>query len=107
VIATLVRVCRLKRSGQAAGALLVTGTLLATPFLLRYDLMLLAIPLLWLAGEGTRCGFRRGETAVGMLCFVLPLVPVEVAETSHILVAPLVIASLFVVIARRLLAAAK
>ncbi|MDB5650427.1 MAG: hypothetical protein JWL62_1947 [Hyphomicrobiales bacterium] len=100
VIITLVRASRLKHPAQAVGALLVTGTLLATPFLLRYDLMLLAIPLVWLAREGVSGGLCKGEICIGIAVFALPLVPIEIAETSHMLIAPLVIGALFIVLAR-------
>jgi len=101
VVAVLVAVTRKRPGSMAAGVVMVTGALLTTPFMLRYDLMLLAIPLCWLVREIARTGLRRGELEVGILAFVLPLVPIELAQHGHILLAPVVIAALFFVVARR------
>ena len=86
---------------------MVAGALLTTPFMLRYDLMLLAIPLAWLYAEATRTGFRPGEVKIGIAAFMLPWMPTEVARYGHLLVAPLVIMALFFVVARRALSPAE
>lgn len=103
VIATLVVVTRKRPGSMAAGVVMVTGALLTTPFMLRYDLMLLAIPLCWLVREVSRTGLRKWELEVGILAFALPLVPIELAQHGHFMVAPFVIASLFYVVTRRAL----
>ncbi|WP_460452466.1 glycosyltransferase family 87 protein [Alsobacter sp. SYSU BS001988] len=95
------------RSPRAVGAVMVAGALLTTPFMLRYDLMLLAIPLAWLYAEATRTGFRPGEVKIGVAAFMLPWMPTEVAQYGHLLVAPLVIMALFFVVARRALSPAE
>lgn len=91
------------RSPHALGAVVVTGAMLTTPFLLRYDLMLLAIPLLWFCREAKRTGIRSAEAKIAIAAFLLPAVPLDVAQYAHILLAPLVIAALFIVMARRAL----
>jgi hypothetical protein len=103
VCVTLIYVSRRTNSTRSLGALMVTGVMLCTPFMLRYDLMLLAIPLLWLAGEGARTGLLRGEKQIASLAFLLPLVPVAIAQAFYILLAPLVIGALFITQARRML----
>jgi len=103
VCVTLIYVSRRTNSTRSLGALMVTGVMLCTPFMLRYDLMLLAIPLLWLAGEGARTGLLRGEKQIASLAFLLPLVPVAIAQAFYILLAPLVIGALFITQARRIL----
>lgn len=50
-----------KRSGQAEIAALVACVPLCSPFMLEYDLVILAVPMAWLLGEALRHGFRRGE----------------------------------------------
>lgn len=56
---------------KAAG--LAAGTLLATPFLLDYDLMILALPIAWLAGEGLRRGFRPWEATLLAVAWASPV----------------------------------
>ena len=46
---------------EAEGPAMVAAALLASPFLLDYDLMLLAIPLAWLTAQGLRTGFLPWE----------------------------------------------
>lgn len=88
--------------GPALVSLIVCATLLATPFLLDYDLMLAAIPLAWVAREAlARTGFLRWEKIVLMSAFVLPLVSRTVATGFHIPMGPLVLSALFAVIVRR------
>ncbi|MBN8980043.1 MAG: DUF2029 domain-containing protein [Rhizobiales bacterium] len=67
---------RVRYSIKAAG--LATGTLLATPYLFLYDVMVLAIPVALMVRVGLASGFRRYELpALGLilaLLFVYPLV---------------------------------
>lgn len=103
VCCVLIYASRRTKCARSLGALMVTGVLLTTPFMLRYDLMLLAIPLLWLVGEGARTGFQRGEKAVAGAAYLLPLVPIAVAMVTYVLVAPVVIGALFIIQTRRIL----
>ncbi len=103
VCVVLIYASRRTKCIRSLGALMVTGVLLTTPFMLRYDLMLLAIPLLWLADEAAKTGFLRGEKAIAGAAFLLPLVPIAVAMVTYVLLAPLVIAALFAVQAQRIL----
>jgi alpha-1,2-mannosyltransferase len=87
--------------GGAEGPAMVTAALLVSPFLLDYDLLLLAIPLAWMAREGLRTGFRSWEKLVMVLAFVLPLMSRSVASTVGLPLAPLVIGALLVLVLRR------
>ena len=82
---------------------IVCAGLLASPFLLDYDLTLLAIPLVWLLGEGERAGFLPFEKAVMALAFALPLVSRIVAGAIRLPLAPLTIGALLTLILRRAL----
>ena len=104
VCGVLIYASRRTKCTRSLGALMATGALLTTPFMLRYDLMLLAIPLLWLANEAARTGFLRGEKAVAGAAYLLPLVPIAVAMVTYVLLAPLIIGALFIMQARRILA---
>ena len=87
----------------AEGAAIVCAGLLASPFVLDYDLTLLAIPLLWLLREGLRTGFLPYEKALLALAFVLPLVARATAGAVGLPLAPLVIAAIFALAMRRAL----
>ncbi len=91
------------RSAQpaAAGAAFACATLLATPFVLDYDLTLLAVPLVWLFAQGMRTGFMPWEKLVLALGYILPLVSRPLAGNLHLPLASLVIAALLAAILRR------
>ncbi len=87
----------------AEAAAIVCAGLLASPFLLDYDLTLLAIPLAWLFREGARTGFLPFEKALLALAFVLPLISRATAGAAGLPLAPLIIAAIFVLTMRRAL----
>ena len=93
-----------RRNDQAAAAALVAATLLATPFLLDYDLMLMAVPLAWLFAEGTRRGFLPWEKTGLVAAFLLPLLSRIVAARTGLPLGPPVLAMLFALVLRRVLA---
>ncbi|MBX7481296.1 glycosyltransferase family 87 protein [Qipengyuania qiaonensis] len=85
------------------GATMLAGTMVATPFVLDYDFVLLAFPLMFLATDG----FRPWERFLTAALFVAPLF----ARTTGLylgvpLLAPLTLA-LFAVMATRLFAESK
>jgi hypothetical protein len=74
-------------------AALATGTLLVTPYLFLYDLMVLAIPVAILVRLGLAHGFRRHELpALGLVAFLLMFYPLFAAPTGF--AATLIVASL-------------
>jgi hypothetical protein len=79
-----------------ASAMLV-GALIATPFVLDYDLVLLAFPLIWLAGEE----FRPWEKIIVVAAFVAAAFARPLALYLAMPIMPLVLAGLFVVLIRR------
>lgn len=78
-------------------ALLVTSAPLATPFVLDYDMVLLAFPLLYLAGTG----YRDWEKSVSALAFVAPVFARPLAINAGVPIMPLVLGLLFWVLWRR------
>ena len=74
-------------------AALAIGTLLATPYLFLYDVMVLAVPAAFIVRIGLREGFLRWELpALGVATFLLFIYPVVGAPVGF--VATLVIAAL-------------
>ncbi len=97
----LIRLWRRPASFGDRGAALCLATLLATPYSLDYDLMLLAPALLLVAAEGKKRGFRPYELSLLTLLWLLPLVGRSLAGATHILLAPFAILALLLLIGRR------
>ena len=106
VVGVLWRLERRAFRSPAEAAAIVCGGLLASPFLLDYDLTMLGIPLAWLLGEGRREGFLPFDKTIMAFAFVLPLVSRAVAGAIGVPLAPVTIAAVFALTLRRALAAA-
>jgi alpha-1,2-mannosyltransferase len=104
VVAALWRLERRAFRAPAEPAAIVCAGLLASPFLLDYDLTLLAIPLAWLLREGLERGFPPFEKALLAFAFVLPLVSRAAAGAVGAPLAPLTIAALLALTMRHALA---
>ena len=85
------------------GAALATGTLLVTPYVLDYDLMVLALPLAWLTVEGLRSGFLNWEKITLFGVWLFPLLSRELG-TIGLPIAPVVLLLLLSMIVRRAMA---
>ena len=85
----------------AIGPLLIAATLLISPYLMDYDLILAAFPLAWLFAEGRRTGFRPWEQAAMLAAYVLPLGSRVLAMHTGLVVAPLVLGALLWAALRR------
>ena len=83
------------------GATLVVGSLMVSPYVLQYDLVLLALPIAWLAMEGFEKGFLPYEKAVLSVAWILPRVSLPVSQSAKIPIAPIVIIALMTAILRR------
>jgi len=81
----------------ALGAAMLAGAPLATPFVLDYDMVLLAFPLTWLAANG----FRPWEKLVFVLAFASAAFARPLAMELGLPIMPLVLGALFVVMLRR------
>ena len=90
-----------RRPGASAeGALMVVATLFSTPFLLSYDLVYLALPIAWITAEAQLTAWHPWEKTVLLAAYMLPLISLVVGQAG-IPIAPVVLASLLVVVARR------
>ena len=86
---------------NAEGPAMVAAALLASPFLLDYDLVLLAVPMAWIAREGVRAGFLPWEKIILAVAFVLPAVSRSVATYAGVPLGPIAIAAVFILVLRR------
>jgi alpha-1,2-mannosyltransferase len=82
------------------GAALCLATLLGTPYLLDYDLMLLAPALLLLAAEGRKRGFQPFELSLLTFLWLVPLAARNLATATHILLVPFAILALLMMLNR-------
>lgn len=89
------------RSAEGAVVLAAVATVTASPFVLDYDLMILAVAMVFVTREGLRRGFENYEKITLLAAFVLPALARPLALGLHVPIAPLVVAALFAVVARR------
>jgi Glycosyltransferase family 87 len=83
VTANLVLLWRSRVRYSLKAAALATGTLLVTPYLFLYDVMVLAIAAGFLVRIGLSDGFRRHELpALGLMAFLLMFYPLFGAPTG-------------------------
>ncbi len=107
IVGWLMRLCRAVPIGDGGGAAMAATSLVASPFVLGYDLVLLAIPLAWLLREAARTDFLPWEKTVLLAGFLLPLISSSVADRLHLPLAPLVIMALFMLVYRRVVGAVR
>jgi alpha-1,2-mannosyltransferase len=81
--------------------LVATGALLITPFVLAYDMTLMALPLLWLLKQGREKPLHWAEKAVMMVAFVTPFAANFVTMDLGLPFGPLVVLTLFGLVLRR------
>lgn len=84
-----------------AGAALVSGSLLVSPYLYDYDLALLAVPIALVAWDGYRRGWAAGEREILILAWVTPLFVLGFTDQVGFSPAPLCLILVFAMIARR------
>jgi hypothetical protein len=85
------------------GSILVAAIPLATPYVYGYDLVLLTLPLAWLAGEHRRAGgpLTPFEFSVLVLAWLAPAAGWILAEATGVLLTPVVLMLLLIVVWRR------
>ena len=106
-VALLVRALAMRsraaRSGGAEVAAIAACIPFCSPFLLEYDLVILAVPMAWLLGESLRDGFRRGEGIVLVATYLAPaLFKVDLIDNALQLGVIAAAALLFLAVLRRM-----
>lgn len=100
VVATLIVVAFRRKYDLGIGALMLAGAPLATPFVLDYDMVILAFPLLWLAAQPD----RDWQRIAILFAFAAPIFARPLALATSVPIMPFAMAVLFAVIARAILA---
>jgi hypothetical protein len=99
-------VWRHKPDAPAFCALLAAVTLLMSPFLLDYDLLLAVVPLGWLILQGAQTGFRPWEKLLLLGACLTPLLARSLAANLHLPIAPIMMLAVSILILRRIQAPA-
>ena len=94
VCGALVILQRRSFRSSAEGPAMIAAALLASPFLLDYDLVLLAIPLAWIARDGLSGGFLPWEKTALIAAFILPAVSRSFATYAGVPFGPLVLVAM-------------
>jgi alpha-1,2-mannosyltransferase len=83
---------------------LATASLLATPYVLDYDLVVLAVAIAFFARHGIRCGFRDYEISLLAAAWIVPLLSRAIAGATGIPLGLIVLLALYSLTLRRALA---
>ncbi|HKN12354.1 MAG TPA: glycosyltransferase family 87 protein [Candidatus Binatus sp.] len=82
-------------------AALAAGTLLVTPYIVDYDLVLLALPIAWLSWDAVHSAFLPWEKSILFLAWLFPLFARVLSMFASLPLTPLVLALLMLAIIRR------
>jgi hypothetical protein len=92
---------------EIQAAALVIGVMLMSPYMMDYDLVILALPIAWLSLDGLRRGFEPYDKAILAFAWILPIFARTLAIDYRIPLAPPLILALLVVTVRRAMFAQK
>ncbi len=95
------RVWRNCNNWPVRSAALMTATFLISPYVFDYDLAWLAFPIAWMALEGLKHGWLRGEREVLVAAWVLPMLMSPIANVTSVQIGPLVGSALLYISVRR------
>jgi hypothetical protein len=102
-IACVARVAARRPGAGPEIATLACAALLATPYVMDYDLVCLAVPMAWLARSATRDGWRDWEKLLlgGLYVYMVPLVGRSLNLRAGLPLAPLLLAALLALVVAR------
>jgi alpha-1,2-mannosyltransferase len=101
VLICLIRLAIRRPPGTALMAALAAAAPLITPFVLDYDLLVLAAPLAWMMRGALRTGFAAWEKSALAAGFALPLVSRTFAGFALLSLGPVVLLAVFAVVVAR------
>ena len=102
VLVVLVMACRRRPEPRAVVAASAAATVLVSPYMLDYDLMLSAVPMAWLVLRGMETGFLPWEKVGLLLAFCLPAFARPMGLELGLPVAPSVALGFFAIVVRRM-----
>jgi len=82
-------------------SVLVIASTLATPYIMEYDLTLLALPIAIMAKEGMQNGWMVAERQMLVVLWALPVLMIILALYTSIQIAPIVLLMAMVFLVRR------
>ena len=88
---------------ELKAAALATGSLLATPYVLDYDLVVLAIAIAYLARHGLNQGFRSFEISLLAAAWIMPVLSRDIARLTGVPIGLLMLLAFHCFILRRAL----
>jgi len=101
VAVSLVWLWRSRASYELKAAALACGCLLATPYMLDYDFVVLAISIAFLVRHGLARGFLAYEISLLALAWIVPLVARSIADTTGMPVGLIAMVALYALTLRR------
>lgn len=101
IASSLVWLWRSDAAFALKAAALATGCVLATPYVLDYDLVVLALPIAFVASHGLKHGFRDFEISLLAVFWATPLIARSIAGATHIPLGLFAMLGLYVLIMRR------
>jgi alpha-1,2-mannosyltransferase len=91
-----------KGSLASQSSILILGILLFSPYVLVYDLTLLALPIAWLASQAMVRGWLPGELPMVTLGWISPFFSTFLVFMVKVPIAPIIVVSLLLLTIRRL-----
>jgi hypothetical protein len=101
LVATIAWLWRSDAAFELKASALATGSLLATPYVLDYDLVVLAVAVAFFARHGLISGFRDYEISVLAAAWIVPLLSRGIAGVTGIPLGLLVLLALYFCTLRR------
>jgi len=101
VIIACIRIWRSDVDMRLKGAALLLGTLLSSPYVLDYDLIVLGMAIALVAAHGLERGFQRWDKTLLALAWFVPLVARPIAQTAYLPVGFLMLLAFFMLIVMR------
>lgn len=104
IAASLAWLWRSNAAFDLKAAALAAASLLATPYVLDYDLVVLAISIAFFARHGLARGFHRGEISLLALVWIMPLLTRSIAGALEVPLGLITMIALYVLLLRRAIA---
>lgn len=102
MVATLFWTWTKSQSLGLKGAMLVLTILLANPYFMQYELLLLVLVLIWFVRDCLNYGWLKGDLSMAVLLWLTPLINLPLVHLTHVQIAPIVMILMVITLIRRL-----